>query len=90
METKIERDYYENGKPWSEQPYVDGKLHGIWKWWYPSGKLSSEATYVDGVRHGMQKWWHPNGNIDEFWLYNQGEVVAKFYPKNETQRWKLK
>jgi antitoxin component YwqK of YwqJK toxin-antitoxin module len=90
METKIKRIYWDNGKLYSEQPYVDGVLHGTVKWWRESGQLSSEHIYVDGKRHGMVKYWHQNGDIDEFWLWNQGEQVATFYPRNQTQRWKLK
>jgi antitoxin component YwqK of YwqJK toxin-antitoxin module len=66
METEIKRTYHLNGQ------------------------LGSETSYVDGKPHGMEKWWSQNGDIVWFRLYNQGEVVATFYPKNETQRWKLK
>jgi hypothetical protein len=66
METEIERVYWSDGQLRLEQPYVDGK------------------------RHGMMKWGHQNGDIDEFWLWNQNELVAKFNPRNETQKWKLK
>jgi antitoxin component YwqK of YwqJK toxin-antitoxin module len=90
METKIERTYHPNGQLRSEQPRVDGKLHGLTKWWFSNGQLLSEQLYVDGVRHGMMKWWRQDGGIVWSRLYNQGEVVATFYPKNQTQRWKLK
>jgi antitoxin component YwqK of YwqJK toxin-antitoxin module len=82
--------WHPNGQLRSEQLYVDGKPHGVERWWWENGQLSSEVPYVDGVRHGMVKWWRQNGDIDEFRLYNQGEVVARFYPRNQTQRWKLK
>jgi antitoxin component YwqK of YwqJK toxin-antitoxin module len=90
METKIERTYYPNGELNSELPYVGGKLHGVGKWWRESGQLFLECPYVDGKRHGMSKQWWRNGDISGFWLYNQGELVATFYPQNKTQRWKLK
>jgi antitoxin component YwqK of YwqJK toxin-antitoxin module len=90
METKVERIYWGDGRLRLEQPYVGGKQHGMAKWWWESGQLESEQPYVNGVRHGMAKWWGRNGDIDCFWLWNQGELVAKFFPKNETQRWKLK
>jgi antitoxin component YwqK of YwqJK toxin-antitoxin module len=90
METKVERTYHPNGKLRSETPRVGGKRHGVWKWWWPDGEPSSEVPYVGGVWHGMVKYWHQNGDIDEFWLWNQGEQVATFYPRNQTQRWKLK
>jgi antitoxin component YwqK of YwqJK toxin-antitoxin module len=114
METKIERTYYSNGKLWSELPYVDGKRHGLMKWWWESGQQESEQPHVGGVPHGVSKWWRPNGQLElevpyvdgerhgmmkqwlrsgdivYFCLYNQSELVAKFYPQNQTQRWKLK
>jgi antitoxin component YwqK of YwqJK toxin-antitoxin module len=90
METEIERTYHPNGKLQSEQPHVDGVRHGLTKYWRRNGQLESEHPYVDGKPHGVWKWWRPNGDIVEFWLWNQDELVAKFFPRNETQKWKLK
>jgi antitoxin component YwqK of YwqJK toxin-antitoxin module len=90
METEIKRTYHGNGQLWSEHPYVDGMLHGMVKWWWEDGQLSSEHPYVGGELHGMMKWWDQDGGIGWFYLYNQGEYVARFYPKNETHKWKLK
>jgi antitoxin component YwqK of YwqJK toxin-antitoxin module len=90
METEIKRKYWDNGQLRSEHPYMGGIPHGVMKWWYPSGQLGSETSYVGGVVHGMAKHWRQDGDIVWSRLYNQGEVVATFYPKNETQRWKLK
>jgi antitoxin component YwqK of YwqJK toxin-antitoxin module len=90
METEIKREYWSNGKLYLERAYVGGVRNGLTKWWWESGKLCSEYPYVDGKLHGMEKWWRRGGDIYEFRLYNQDELVAKFYPRNETQRWKLK
>jgi antitoxin component YwqK of YwqJK toxin-antitoxin module len=90
METKIERTHWGNGKLNSERPYVGGVPHGLQRWWHPNGQLRSEQPYVGGMLHGMAKWWHRDGDIVEFWLWNQDELVAKFFPRNQTQRWKLK
>jgi antitoxin component YwqK of YwqJK toxin-antitoxin module len=90
METKIERTYWGDGQLRSELLYVNEVRHGLSKWRYQSGELGSEVPYVDGVVHGMAKYWRRNGDISGFWLYNQDELVAKFNPKNKTQRWKLK
>jgi antitoxin component YwqK of YwqJK toxin-antitoxin module len=90
METKIERTYHGNGKLRSETPRVGGKRHGLTKWWWKNGKPSYEQPYVGGMRHGMVKHWLQNGGIRVFWLYNKGEQVARFFPRNQTQRWKLK
>jgi antitoxin component YwqK of YwqJK toxin-antitoxin module len=90
METKIERTYHKSGKLWSERACVNKVPHGVSKWWCENGQLWLECPYVDGKRHGMEKWWYLNGGIGEFYLYNQDELVAKFNPQNEAQRWKLK
>jgi antitoxin component YwqK of YwqJK toxin-antitoxin module len=90
METKIERTHWSNGQLQSEWPCVGGMRHGLTKWWWSNGQLRLERAYVGGVWHGMEKRWDPYGNIAYFWLYNQNELVAKFYPRNQTQRWKLK
>jgi antitoxin component YwqK of YwqJK toxin-antitoxin module len=82
--------WYQSGQQESEQPHVGGVPHGVRKWWRSSGQQESEIPYVGGEWHGMVKNWHPDGDIGVFWLYNKGEYVATFYPRNETQRWKLK
>jgi antitoxin component YwqK of YwqJK toxin-antitoxin module len=90
METKIKRTYWSDGKLRSEYAYVGGERHGVHKWWYESGQLGSEYPYVDGKQHGMAKYLRRNGDIIFYYLYNQDEEVATFYPQNQTQKWKLK
>jgi antitoxin component YwqK of YwqJK toxin-antitoxin module len=86
----MEKWWHPNGQLDSEYPYASGMLHGMMKYWHPNGQQESEQSYVDGKLHGMAKWWRQDGDVDEFCLYNQNEQVAKFYPRNQTQRWKLK
>jgi antitoxin component YwqK of YwqJK toxin-antitoxin module len=90
METKVERAYWGNGELRSETSYVNGVPHGMEKLWHQDGQLRLEVPYVGGKWHGMAKWRRRNGDIEEFRLYNQGEQVAKFNPRNQTQKWKLK
>jgi antitoxin component YwqK of YwqJK toxin-antitoxin module len=90
METKIKRTYWSNGQLQSERAHVDKVPHGVSKWWDTSGHLRSEHPYVGGKLHGMEKQWSQSGGIVWFRLYNQSEQVAKFNPRNQTQRWKLK
>jgi antitoxin component YwqK of YwqJK toxin-antitoxin module len=90
METEIKRIYHPNGQLHSERAYVGGVRHGLTKYWWKSGELCSEYPYVDGKSHGMVKHWLQNGDIRCFWIWNQNEHVASFYPRNKTQRWKLK
>jgi antitoxin component YwqK of YwqJK toxin-antitoxin module len=82
--------WWESGQLRSERSYVGGVRHGLTKYWWQSGQLELEVPYVGGVRHGMEKSWWENGDIAEFRLWNQDKLVAKFNPKNKTQRWKLK
>jgi hypothetical protein len=90
METEIKREYWDNGKLQSETSYVGGVRHGVERWWWENGELWSEYSYEGGKRHGMMKQWWENGDIYYFCLWNQNEQVARFYPRNKTQRWKLK
>ena len=46
----------------SEQPYVKGRLHGVWKQWYSDGKQKEVRPYFEGIKVGVHRGWWPNGN----------------------------
>ena len=48
------RAYHHNKNLWYELNYVNGKLHGLAKYWYPSGTLIWEVYYVNEIQEGEE------------------------------------
>lgn len=36
---------YDNGQPIYIGQYINGKSHGLWKWFYENGNLMCKGTY---------------------------------------------
>ena len=72
----IIRDYYENGQPKSETPYIDDKEHGIVKWYYENGQLKSETPYVNDKTHGIMKQYYKSGQLKAESRYVDGELIG--------------
>ena len=53
--------WHENGQPWSEGFYVQGRPHGQFKMWHDNGQLSWEALYFDGELQGEAVAWDASG-----------------------------
>jgi antitoxin component YwqK of YwqJK toxin-antitoxin module len=53
--------WYSNGQLGIHCFYVDGNIHGEYKWWYSNGQLATHCYYADGKRHGEYKEWYSNG-----------------------------
>ena len=65
------RKLYSDGQPSVEATYVDGKLHGLLRYWHPDGKPLAEETYAEGIRHGLRRVWWDDGQPceDETWAH---------------------
>ena len=55
---EVKKEWYDDGQLLSEEPFVNGKLHGLCKEWCKNGQLMSEEPYVNGkntdyVKNGM-------------------------------------
>lgn len=55
--------YYEDGKPWSENNYLNGEYHGAYRQWYPNGQLKLEGGYQNGEESGLWKTFDWDGNL---------------------------
>jgi len=82
MEEEIKRSYYDNGQLCYETSYVNGKKHGLVKWWKYNGQLEYETPFINGKCHGLERWWHSNGQLKHETLYkNNLECGAIIYFK---------
>ena len=59
----IEVSFYPSGRLRREAPYVNGKLHGVYKAYYPLGTLSWESPNVNGKKHGVYKYYLESGAL---------------------------
>ena len=60
---EVKKYYFASGALWIEDPYVNGKIHGIDKWYYESGALERETLYKKGKRHGIVKVYYKSGAL---------------------------
>ena len=66
---------YENGSPWFELGYKNGKQHGLLKSWYDDGQVLSETYFKDGKEHGLRRFWYRNGELDYENNFENGELI---------------
>lgn len=73
--------YYTNGKVFSEEIYVEGKLDGLLKNYYSNSNLTEETFYKKGVKHGVSKIYTENATLLEEVIYVNGKLdgPAKYY-----------
>jgi hypothetical protein len=77
----VERTYYDNGQIRSERPYVNGKVHGVFRRWHENGMLLQELPYVEDVFHGMMREWDREGRLVGECNYEHGAGISRsFYP----------
>jgi antitoxin component YwqK of YwqJK toxin-antitoxin module len=82
-EMQILRNVSTGGVYW-ETPYVNGRMHGISKWYYKSGALKSEDPYVNGEEHGIEKQYYESGRISALVEYKNG-VLYRYEKYTEDQ-----
>ncbi len=58
--TEIKTTHYDNGDIEYKTTYVNGKKHGLDKWWWGRGKKWSEEMWRNGKKHGVEIRWHEN------------------------------
>ncbi|SNR15489.1 toxin-antitoxin system YwqK family antitoxin [Tenacibaculum jejuense] len=74
--------YFSDGKTiFSEEHYMDGKLHGILKNYYINGRVTEISEYKNGKRNGSSKIYTEDGVLIEHVNYVNGnlEGEGKYY-----------
>lgn len=61
-DTKVEREWYENGRLKCVKTYKGNIRYGIWRGWNKDGKLSFSYNYKDGKEESSQEEWWRMGN----------------------------
>ncbi|WP_428740531.1 toxin-antitoxin system YwqK family antitoxin [Tenacibaculum sp.] len=73
--------YFADGKLFSEEEYVDGKLDGVLKNYYRNGNLTEETNYKGGQKNGLSKIFTESGILIEEVYYVDGKLEGegKYY-----------
>ena len=69
-------DYYSNGKLKMEGSTVNGKAHGLWRYYHENGFVWSEGKFRHGKRHGNSLVYHENGKKRLQGQYREGERLG--------------
>lgn len=57
--------FYENGVPWSESNYLNGKRNGIYKSFYPNGNLKIHGVYENDKKVDVWFFYLENGKFEK-------------------------
>ncbi len=73
--------YFTNGKIFSEEEYINGKLDGVLKNYYSNGKITLECLYKNGKKNGYSKTYTDTGVLIEEVSYLNGKLdgEGKYY-----------
>jgi antitoxin component YwqK of YwqJK toxin-antitoxin module len=59
------RDHFSRTRAlWCETPYVNGKKHGIERWYYYSGALHAKSPYVNNKKQGTEEVYYESGALE--------------------------
>jgi hypothetical protein len=75
---------YKEGNLISEEPFVNGRIHGEAKYYYQNGKLRRTIEYKDARRNGLFVYYYETGEKYSEELYVNGKIngVKHSYMKN--------
>lgn len=68
--------WWDNGNPWIEGQYEDGRKTGRWIERYENGQKTSEGDFLRDKEHGLWTVWYINGQMRTQGHYNNGVKVG--------------
>ncbi|MDR2383093.1 MAG: hypothetical protein LBD76_04315 [Prevotellaceae bacterium] len=77
---------YKGGNLASEEPFVNGRMHGEAKYYYPNGKLRRTIEYKEARRNGLFVYYYDTGEkySDEQYVNGKVNGLKQNYMKNGT------
>jgi hypothetical protein len=75
---------YKEGNLMSEEPFVNGRMHGEAKYYYQNGKLRNTIEYKDAKRNGLFTYYYETGEKHSDMPYVNGKIngTRHNYKKN--------
>jgi hypothetical protein len=65
---------YKEGNLASEEPFVNGRIHGVAKHYYSNGKLRTVIEYKEAKRHGIMLSYYETGEKHGDIPYTNGKI----------------
>lgn len=69
---------YENGNPYVQASFQDGKLNGTFHAWFTDGQKMGISEYLNGKINGISKSWHQNGQVASIVHFVDGRKEGLF------------
>lgn len=66
--------YWPHGIKKVEGKYINGKKHGVWKYYDHNGVMSTEEVYKKDKLHGIIKEYYPNGKLESEVKYRSDDA----------------
>ena len=81
-------NYFETGIKRDSSYMLNGRLHGVTKFWYSDGQLKELVTWENGKQHGLFKTFYSNGQLNEEtnWVHGQREGMSQAFHPNGNLR----
>ncbi len=70
--SEYRRDYWPNGKLRSEEPLVNGVIHGVGHYWFDDGRPYANIPYKQGKKHGVFTLNRQDGTVEQELSYKDG------------------
>ena len=71
---EVDIRYHKNGNKRCEIPYLNGKAHGLARFWHENGRLYIESNWINGKQHRFTRFWHENGRLHREVNYKNGQM----------------
>lgn len=71
-------EFWPDGEPKAQGPYVAGEREGDWQFFARDGRLEQEGSYRSGQWHGRWKWYHVDGRLHRDERYRKGREDGEF------------
>ena len=71
----IETMYDKHARVIQQNPYVNGRIHGVAKAFYPNGSRMITYTYQYGMKHGYAFTYNPDGTVNKKAKFKNNRLV---------------
>jgi antitoxin component YwqK of YwqJK toxin-antitoxin module/Flp pilus assembly protein TadD len=69
----------ENGQKYATGSYLDGQMHGEWKWFYRDGAVRESSQYAKGNKTGASEYFYHNGQLQRRVRYDANGEEDGYY-----------
>ena len=63
------RSFHQNGKPFIEAQYLNGRANGKWLYYFDNSQMQQEQEFVNGLKHGIWYQYNQWSVMTDMWTY---------------------